>query len=216
MSATNSAAVLRRIWDRYVSDVSEAKGGPLVLSMREVAHRLNLDPSALAKWMSADAPVSRRIPLRHVPSLAEFLMMTKAERDELMEARLSELHETDEVVVACSWLLETLQPFIQAPLDEDETLVLAAFRQARKNYPRGLYPTEHETMSAMFDAHLKASESLYIEEESVEPEVVVLTQSPTPADLAKHQDWARVVRDHKKQTFLDNYTRLRRKYRPKY
>ena len=137
----NSATILRAIWMRHANDVRQIRNQRI--SMRGTCHLLGVDASALAKWMTEDASIKKRIPIRHLPELREILMMSQKEYDQLMEARLGELEEGDEhdeTIIACKWIIDTLASESNAgPLSNDEVTVLAAFRKAQEKHPRGLY-----------------------------------------------------------------------------
>jgi len=206
----NSAIVLRSIWERFATEFEEHRGRRA--SMREASHELDVDKSALAKWMTADAPIKRRVPLRHLPTLRTYLMMSAKEYDQLMEARLAELEPGDETVIGCTWLLESLAPERDtAPIDQEEQAVLNAFREAREKRPRGLYfdADEPGLLKGLLEEALKRAQRLYEDEDSVDSEVTF-----HPAKIAsvmeKLKPLAATIRKQRKAHFLAERDRIRR------
>lgn len=155
-AAPNSAEVLRKIWASYTEGYKKTLGREP--SMRETSDQIGLDPSALAKWMSVDAPASRRVPVSMIPILEDALMMSAGELDELMVARLTELSETEDVMAACNWLAGFLER--STALSQEEGLVLATFRSSREKYPLGLHldAEEHTMMRAQMEVLLERAQ----------------------------------------------------------
>lgn len=205
----NSAAVLRSIWERFASEYEEHRGRPT--SMRETCHLLDFDSSALAKWTTIDAPIKKRVPIRHLPALREMLMMTDQEYDQLMEARLAELESDNETVIACTWLVKTLTPELQdGPMDNEELAVLQAFRKARQKRPRGLYFDSDEPglLKGVLDQILKRAQRLHEEEEASDT-YAPIAQEKLDAAVIQLKASAPKQRQQRKEHFLSERKRIK-------
>lgn len=162
-----SPALLRTLWDRFERHyVAQLGRKP---SKREMSAQLGFDPSAMSKWMKPDAPRNARIPAEHVAVLAQAMMLTPKETDQLMSTRLLEIATHDAGTKATiQWVADSVTRKVtrRHALDEDEKQVLAAFRVARDNFPRGLYGDAQEATLLVAQMHisLERAEALHIEE----------------------------------------------------
>lgn len=162
-----SPDLLRALWERFEAHYVRQLGRKP--SKREMSAQLGFDPSVISKWMQHDAPRNGRIPTEHIAVLAQAMMLTPKETDRLMSARLFEMaaHEPG-INATIKWVADSVTRKVtqRHALDEDEKQVLAAFRLARDNFPRGLYGDAQEAslLVAQMQISLERAEALHIEE----------------------------------------------------
>lgn len=202
---TSSAAILAHIIKRYRSAYFQKfEKKP---SLREISSLLDLDPSSLSKWTGIDTPDNRKVPIHQIPILAVALMMSENEVNTLMVARIEEQIETEPTIrVACEWITAFMQKIYQ--LDQDEQVVLNAYRELREYYPRGFYldTEESELIRDAMSAVLKRADLLMSEEDNVgvNPEITqrievfkLKTKNKTKQNSPKVSAFKRAIRSAK-------------------
>lgn len=184
----SSPEILAELWDAYCTR-HHAKHGKKP-SKRQFCGYLDWDPSALAKWMTRDAPNNRRIPVDRIPQLAEALMLSKKEADRLMAARVREMSAADPSVrEAMRWAIATAKhaEAQRHRLEPDERRLLVAFRTAVTFYPRWLYGDreEEDVLLAQMQVLLERAEELHAEEATNQTDDHIDLRDRTQALLEK-------------------------------
>jgi|APMI01.1.fsa_nt_gi hypothetical protein len=183
----SSPELLRELWQNYVERYM-AQMPHSEPTMRRTSRELGWDESALAKWMQSNTPNHKRIPLERIAQLGVGLMLVQDDVDRLMATRIEEMCAADPgVKAAIDWAVEAMhvQARSKYALNGDEIRVLAAFRAAAENYPRGLYcdDDEPQLMLAQMQVLLERAEELASEEDSIEQPSTSIDQSRLAAIL---------------------------------
>lgn len=140
----SSAAILRRLFERYSADWKRQYPNAPRLSARKVSEWLSkADKHCLARWTNEDAHAGShpnwRVPFYRVEQACEAVKATEDERDDLMMARIHEAIEHDpdgDLAVVLQWLEPFFAEFAARPvLSQTETVALAAFRKAEQMVP---------------------------------------------------------------------------------
>lgn len=177
----SSPEVLRALWADYVARYTAKVG--LQPTRRSICQQIDLDPNALAKWMTIGTPNHKRIPVERINKLAEALMLSERQTNRLMAARIQELREFDpSFESALSWVATKTAARYRHMLNDDEMHVVAAYRVALDSWPRGLYRDGEEDSSlvAMMQVILERAEALHADEHEAElAQSMDLTQTKT-------------------------------------
>ena len=167
----SSAEVLHAIWGLYVENYPSAKP-----TKSAISSQLGYNKHTLAKWMRVDGPANKRIPLEHIATLATGLRLSEYEINLLWRARIREMAKDDPSIGALTkWAVNTARANMRHRhgLDDDGLkLILAAYRDASVNYPRGLFLYEKEELVALFKDMLAKAERTHFEFDAQEDEAI--------------------------------------------
>lgn len=134
------------------------------------------DANALGRWTNPGTKSNWFIPIARVAEVSRSLGASPAEADALMLVRLRELAEKDpehDVLVCGSWIAERVHA--QLALDDEEMVLLEAFRKSRTRTPYSVLDAGRtERVARFFDAlvqeHLDELKP-EIDDQSEEPEL---------------------------------------------